>query len=199
MPEEQYPEKHVQESLLVPSHEKSDLTEDILEIDQDHVNDSAATESQMDDTLVIRKSLERGESLPISDEVCNIYESKHLSNISFKIHFIQFDNPFYTKTQGIEMLENKDSVDKSQKLSYHSQTTPESLDTHAMKSIDDSVADLDTCQKLVGNTQISPDEPDLMTETSTEQVSSFQSNEEVIMHEIIEPFNFWKDILSKYV
>ena len=189
MPEEQYPDKHVQESLPVTSQEKSDLTENVSEIDQDHVNDSVATESQIDDTLVIRKSLERGESLPISDEVCNIYESKHFSNISFylilKIHLIQFHNPFCTKTQGIEMLHNKDNVDKSQKLLYQSQTTPESLDIHDIKPIDDSLPDLDTSQILVGNTQTSTDEADLMTVTSTEQVSSFQPNEDVIMHEII--------------
>ena len=192
MPEEQYPEKHVQESLPVTSQEKSDLTENVSEIDQDHVNDSVAKESQIDDTLVIRKSLERGESLPISDEVCNIYESKHFSNINLilKMYLIQFDNPFCTKTQGIEMLDNKDNVDKSQKLTYQSQTTPESLDTHDIKPIDDSLPDLDTCQILVGNTQTTSDEPDLITVTSAEQVSSFQPNEEVIMHEIVEAFNF---------
>ena len=83
MPEDQYPEKHVQESLPVTSQEKSHLTEDVSEIDQDHVNDVLAKESQLDDALIIRKSLERGESLQITDEVCNIYESKHLSNIKY--------------------------------------------------------------------------------------------------------------------
>ena len=98
MTEEQYPEKHVQESLPVTSQEKSDLTENVSEIDQDHVNDSVATESQIDDTLVIRKSLERGESLPVSDEVCNIYENKHLNTTSFYsifiMYMIQFGIPF---------------------------------------------------------------------------------------------------------
>ena len=83
MPEEQYPKTHVQESLPVTSQEKSNLSEDVLEIEHDHTNGSVAKESEIDDTLVIRKSLERGESLPVSDEVCNIYEIKHFSIISF--------------------------------------------------------------------------------------------------------------------
>ena len=96
MPEEQYPEMHVQESLPVTSQEKSDLTEDVLEINDDLTKHSVAKESQIDNTLIIRKSLEKGVSLPITNEVCNIYESKDLSTNSFHlisiIHLIQFDN-----------------------------------------------------------------------------------------------------------
>ena len=72
MPEEQYPEMHVQESLPVTSQEKSDLTEDVLEINDDLTKHSVAKESQIDNTLIIRKSLEKGVSLPITNEVCNI-------------------------------------------------------------------------------------------------------------------------------
>ena len=45
--------------------------------------------------------------------------------------------------------------------------------------------DLDTSKILARNTQTSSDEPDMMTVTSTEQVTTFQPNEEVIMHAII--------------
>ena len=72
MPEVQYPEMHVQESLPVTSQEKSDLTEDVLEINYDLTKHSVAKESQIDNTLIIRKSLEKGVSLPITNEVCNI-------------------------------------------------------------------------------------------------------------------------------
>ena len=83
MPEEQYPKTHVQESLPVTSQEKSNLTENVLVIEHDHTNGSVAKESEIDDTLVIRKSLERGESFPNTDEVCNIYQSKTFSINSF--------------------------------------------------------------------------------------------------------------------
>ena len=88
MPEEQYPKTHVQESLPVTSQEKSNLTEDVLVIEHDHTNGSVAKKSEIDDTLVIRKSLERGESFPNTDEVCNIYQSKTFSINSFYTQYI---------------------------------------------------------------------------------------------------------------
>ena len=92
MPEEQYPEMHVQESLPVTSQEKSDLTEDVLEINDDLTKHSVAKESQIDNTLIIRKSLEKGVSLPITNEVCNIYQSKDLSTNLFHYIYNSFDS-----------------------------------------------------------------------------------------------------------
>ena len=108
----------------------------------------------------------------------------------FLIYLIQIDNPLYTKTQGNEILDNKDNINKSQKLTQHSQTTQESEDTHDIKSIDGSVIDLDTSKILARDTQTSSDKPDMMTVTSTDLVTTFQPNEEVIMHAIIQEFNF---------
>lgn len=92
MPEAQYPEMHVQESLPVTSQEKSDLTEDVLEINDDLTKHSVAKKSQIDNTLIIRKSLEKGVSLPVTNEVCNIYQSKDLSTNSFHYIYNSFDS-----------------------------------------------------------------------------------------------------------
>ena len=45
--------------------------------------------------------------------------------------------------------------------------------------------DLDTPKILARDTQTSSDKRDMMTVTSTDLVTTFQPNEEVIMHEMI--------------
>ena len=63
--------------MPIISQEATQETEGVLEIDNDHISDSVAKESQVDDTVIIKKSIERGESVPRADDVRNFDLSRN--------------------------------------------------------------------------------------------------------------------------
>ena len=71
MPEEKFPKTYIQKSLPITSQEATQESEGVIEIDNDHIRDYVAKESQVDDTVIIKKSIERGESVPRADDVRN--------------------------------------------------------------------------------------------------------------------------------
>ena len=63
--------------MPITSQEATQEIEGVLEIDNDHISDSVAKESQVDDTVIIKKSIERGESVPRADDVRNFDLSRN--------------------------------------------------------------------------------------------------------------------------
>ena len=57
--------------MPITSQEATQESEGVIEIDNDHISDSVAKESQVDDTVIIKKSIERGESVPRAHDVRN--------------------------------------------------------------------------------------------------------------------------------
>ena len=78
--------------MPIISQEATQETEGVLEIDNDHISDSVAKESQVDDTVIIKKSIERGESVPRADDVRNFDLSQKWNKFLIKINIIYFIN-----------------------------------------------------------------------------------------------------------
>ena len=63
--------------MPITSQEATQESEGVLEIDNGHISDSVAKESQVDDAVIIKKSIERGESVPRADDVRNFDLSRN--------------------------------------------------------------------------------------------------------------------------
>ena len=77
VPQEKFPKTKIQKSMPIISQEATQEGEGVLKIDNDHISDSVAKESQVDDTVIIKKSIERGESVPRADDVRNFDLSRN--------------------------------------------------------------------------------------------------------------------------
>ena len=71
MHEKQFSKTNVQESLPTTSQEKSQYIETQLEIKDNRKSGIVAKKSQVEDNLLIKKSIESGELVPIADDVRN--------------------------------------------------------------------------------------------------------------------------------
>ena len=73
LPEEQLSQTHVQPAFPATSQDKPLCTEGTLDLKTDHVKDKelVAKTSEIDDSLMVKKSIERGESIPKIDNVRN--------------------------------------------------------------------------------------------------------------------------------
>ena len=77
--------------MPITSQEATQESEGVIEIDNDHIRDYVAKESQVDDTVIIKKSIERGESVPRADDVRN-FDLSQKWNTFLKINIIYFIN-----------------------------------------------------------------------------------------------------------
>lgn len=71
MHEKQFSKTNVQESLPTTSQEKSQYIETQSEIKDNRKSGIVAKKSQVEDNLLIKKSIESGELVPIADDVRN--------------------------------------------------------------------------------------------------------------------------------
>ena len=71
MHEKQFSKTNVQESLPTTSQEKSQYIETQSEIKNNRKSGIVAKKSQEEDNLLIQKSIESGELVPIADDVRN--------------------------------------------------------------------------------------------------------------------------------
>ena len=79
--------------MPITSQEATQEIEGVLEIDNDHISDSVAKESQVDDTVIIKKSIESGESVPRAHDVRNFDLSQKWN--TFYFHFINIHKKPY--------------------------------------------------------------------------------------------------------